>query len=369
MRSGVICVIMLIIMLGNISFAKDNKQEKTADIIEVVDKGHGEFSTKDKKDALGVKKIRLKKIDEDIYEIDKSEKKAVKVALDKYIEMYEVKIDLLDYEELENAIITYGISDKLSEKLRDNAQKYSNMSKEELSGTDTIFTVYSPSKIVSKSEILGKKEAINELILKNRVIASLDGNVATDSLTYYNTSYYTINGVKYTDEILKTPTPLVSKYKVLTSGSGTKAYLSKAISSSAIYFVSSIIDKYAPVTLLLKLYGDSVPISTTNKDFLEVKLYEEGYLKYTGIYKYIPGYGNGYDYKAISARYHSKFKYESTIAGVGKNYMVDNGWKQGPNYSTLYKKAYEYRNTSATFMYKEAVDYYKVGNLKFKSEF
>lgn len=300
---GLICIVVLILSSTS-SLALDFEKDtiKQMDNIYLTNNGHGEFKFDTGHDEISDLKtdikVKVKKIDTDIYEIIDTNvlkenidyNKLVKVNMDTFLRVKELRINLLNANEIEEYINEYEINNEMAKDIRN----LSNQAREKDSSISTELIIYTPNFSKTKQK-------------------SLETNVITPLALAPQTSYYYVgyNNENYKDEIwFGTNSPT---YYTIREGYTTKDYFDDLINNLCEYVISTGADYITGGKYSLVQIFNSNPIITYpahSGDIWQAALNESKWRKYTSIYMW-NDITEQYQYltRAISDRSRSYFSH------------------------------------------------------------
>jgi len=343
--SGLMCI--MIITSNSMCYAMNESSKhdniKNEIVLELTD--NGEFVLEKSKE--NDKKITVKKINEDIYEVIKDKNllikdnkfnKFIKTSSNTYQQVQKIDLDLKNKIEVENILNEYDFPADLEKRLYEKVAK--TKEKDDNLGTDV--TIYTPRTKKTKDDM-------NE-----------SNSVLTSSVT--TSRYYTgYNSQKYLDEILiwdeDTTTPLT-----LFKGTGTYTKVATVTIEAAKFTAGLTSNIISVATGIVSILSPIVPTKITGRstDYFNLCVDYRLNTKYTSIYKNVPLYGYVYHPCAVTERvlityiandlYQNYNHYKSVKEPY--TYVTCKSW------STADKLAYSYKDRGYSFV--DSMDYFTV---------
>lgn len=361
-------IIAVVMVLSSFCLYADETIIETAkSTIEVIDVGHGEFkltSSSNLKKSLspGTKEdiFKCEKISDYLYQIVNSElldsdhdyDKLLQVNKDTFLRVKEVKININDNNDIENVINEYGISPEMADDIRSLAK---NLHKSDDASIEEMI-LYTPKKKI-EANING--EAINIDGISSS--GELDVDILVSGSDAYETRYYVgHNGQRYYDEVYYYYG--VSGYKDIKTGSAIKNYFTTVFYNLCELGIGSFVDTLTGGSYsLVQCFGNVITTyPTSSGDLWQTNNNEEKYRKYTSIHD---GSNSSWPYaiKAVSEISRQYFDHFLYFHSINKRLEYADSWEyyELPNYYSLDKKAYEYRNS--TNAYRELISGYRPG--------
>ncbi|HYE12045.1 MAG TPA: hypothetical protein VEF53_17890 [Patescibacteria group bacterium] len=253
-----------------------------------LDMGHGEFKVDEGIASVQQldsekKKVKVKKINSEIYEIldaialsdNKDYNKLVKVDEDTLLRVKELKIDLLNSKQLEMYIEEYEISPEMAKDIRER----SKLAQEKDSEIGKDLVIYTPNFSKKTKNILATATGVN--------LASLSTNTGVNiaALSPANTYYYTgYNGESYRDETwygYNTP----NFYNVRT-GYTVEDYFYDVLNNTCEFAIGGASDTLTGGAYTLAEIFMNSPVlehPSDSGDSWQAKLTEDKWRKYTSI--------------------------------------------------------------------------------------
>lgn len=306
--------------------------------IMAIDIGHGEFKLiNNNMDKSQAEKIKLRKIDTDLYQITDSVilqenteyDKLIKVNNDTLLRVKELNIDLKNLNEIENIIKEYDVNPKMAEDIRNLSNSTMN---DESIIADTL-TIYTPK--ISQS--------------------NAQSPIAPLGLGYQSRYYYTgYLGYEYMDEIWYGKT--TKRWRDVKTGYGVKDYVDDVLNNFVNFIVGGAGD-YATSGWysLVEIFAGSPVVSypPSSGDVWQASLMENKWRKYTSIDL---GDGDGYNTRATSERSRAYFDHYLNIGGNDDERSDNEESYTCDNYYDTDWLAYRYRDLG----YSEYITSYSV---------
>jgi len=302
----------------------------TNEDIEVALLDHGEYSLNYEKNILDTdgnenraitsQKIKIRKLDNDIYEFvnrgdykdDIKFNKLIKVADGtKFQRVREITLDLMNPADLDNLLNKYEFSKVIEDDLlQQSMELIEKRKKGVIDFNEFIVTIYTP------------KMSIDEMPREKQILASQNVSPKGGTWSPYTKYYYTGYGnQKYCDEVLKANAS--TGFYVVKRGSAVRSWLDQVFQNLVIVIVQGYIEKQpwgAPVNLYFDIFGGTIAEGhpSTPNDYYQVNLFETKYKKLTQI-RELDYATNEYFYvtRAISERATDVYvKHQTFIDGV-----------------------------------------------------
>jgi hypothetical protein len=316
--------------------ASDLKADSQIEEAYVLNMNHGEFMI-DVNNASGQKpysddkKIKIKKITSDIYEIDdptilnenKEYNKLIKVNEDTLLRVKEIKLNLLDSKQIEKNIYEYDINSEMAKDIRN----LSNKAQQKDSEVNKELIIYTPN-FSKKSE---------------------DKAISIETLTIQSSYYYTgYNGYRYKDEIWygsNSPT-----YSTIRTGYTVKDYFDDTLNNFCDFAIGAIGDALTGgAYTIVGIFANSPVLNypSNSGDVWQAALNESKWRKYTSIEVWDP---STYQYlfvcRAVSDRsstYFSHYLYRA--------YNATKAYSNDPQTAYVGKHYYETDKYAYLYMY------------------